>query len=121
MKNLPECLKAVAIHSGQSKSERTKAVKSIKSGNIAIVMTTPEMIIESASHINSFLYSLPPVAFICLDEVHCIAEWSHNFRPSYLRICKVRLHACQQYIINYNVLCVEARIKDTSGISAYSI
>ena len=89
MKNLPSCLEAVAIHSGQSKTDRTKALKSVKSGNIAIVMTTPEMIIESASCINSFLHSLPPVAFVCLDEVHCIAEWSHNFRPSYLRICKV--------------------------------
>lgn len=94
MKSLPKCLEAVVIHSGQSKADRTKALKSIKSGNIAVVMTTPEMIIESVSCFNSFLYSLPPVAFVCLDEVHCIAEWSHNFRPSYLRICKVCMYVC---------------------------
>lgn len=104
MKNLPECLEAVAIHSGQSKSDRTKALKSIKSGNVAIVMTTPEMIIESASWIDSFLYSLPPVAFICLDEVHCIAEWSHNFRPSYLRICKVSTTAMHMYSVHFKQL-----------------
>ena len=38
------------------------------------------------------LKRLPPVAFACIDEVHCVSEWSHNFRPSYLRIQKVHLH-----------------------------
>lgn len=32
---------------------------------------------------------LPPIAFACIDEVHCVSQWSHNFRPSYLMICRV--------------------------------
>jgi ATP-dependent DNA helicase RecQ len=30
------------------------------------------------------------VSLLAVDEAHCISEWGHDFRPSYLRIAKIR-------------------------------
>lgn len=63
----------------------------IKSGNVKVLLISPEAVVsgESSTGFGSLLRQLPPIAFACIDEAHCVSQWSHNFRPSYLMICRV--------------------------------
>uniref|UniRef100_A0A674I039 DNA 3'-5' helicase n=1 Tax=Terrapene triunguis TaxID=2587831 RepID=A0A674I039_9SAUR len=89
---LPPHLKAVCIHSNMSKSQREAAIERVKGGKVHVLLLSPEALVGGGRTGSSCLPSadqLPPVAFACIDEAHCVSEWSHNFRPCYLRLCKV--------------------------------
>ncbi|CAM4495464.1 unnamed protein product [Caretta caretta] len=89
---LPPHLKAVCIHSNMSKSQREAAIERVKGGKVHVLLLSPEALVGGGRVGSSCLPSadqLPPVAFACIDEAHCVSEWSHNFRPCYLRLCKV--------------------------------
>lgn len=62
-----------------------------KSGKLHFLIVSPEAVVagEKRTGFGSLLRSLPDIAFACIDEAHCVSQWSHNFRPSYLVIFKV--------------------------------
>ncbi|NXH87954.1 RECQ4 helicase, partial [Edolisoma coerulescens] len=78
---LPRCLKAVCIHSNLTQSQREAALEKVRNGHAQILLLSPEALVASGSFSMFFRGRFPPVAFACLDEVHCISQWSHNFRP----------------------------------------
>ncbi|XP_026578780.1 ATP-dependent DNA helicase Q4 [Pseudonaja textilis] len=89
---LPQGLKAVCVHSSMSKAQREAAMERVKAGKVQVLLLSPEALVGGGLSSSSCLPpadQLPPVAFACIDEVHCLSEWSHNFRPCYLRLCKV--------------------------------
>ncbi|XP_015283440.1 PREDICTED: ATP-dependent DNA helicase Q4 [Gekko japonicus] len=89
---LPQRLKAVCVHSNMSKTQRETAMDRVKAGKVHVLLLSPEALVGGGVSGSSCLPSadqLPPVAFACIDEAHCVSEWSHNFRPCYLRLCKV--------------------------------
>ncbi|KAM9317487.1 ATP-dependent DNA helicase Q4 [Gastrophryne carolinensis] len=89
---LPAKLKAVCVHSNMTKIQREAAIEKVKAGKVHVLLLSPEALVGGGQSGSSCLPpadQLPPVAFACIDEVHCVSEWSHNFRPCYLRLCKV--------------------------------
>jgi len=56
----------------------------LTSNTIKILFISPEKL-QSQSFLSLVrTRRIPPIYFLCVDEVHCLSEWSHNFRPAYL-------------------------------------
>lgn len=74
------------IHTGMTQKQRKDTFDIIKTGTIDALLISPEAIVAG---LDSLIRKLPPISFACIDEVHCVSQWSYNFRPSYLTLCRV--------------------------------
>ncbi|XP_073843729.1 recQ4 helicase [Musca autumnalis] len=88
---VPHFLRAHCLHTNQTPQQKMKIMQLIADGEIDVLLVSPEAVVsgERSTGFGSILRQLPPIAFACIDEAHCVSQWSHNFRPSYLMICKV--------------------------------
>ena len=76
---MPKYISAACINSYHTQEQRNMILQAFNNGCLNVLMISPErLFLESVD--------FPGVSLICIDEAHCISEWSHNFRPSYLRI-----------------------------------
>lgn len=84
MNNFPPPMKAVNLHSGQTSVLKRNAIDQLIKGEAQVAFISPEAIVNGVLTVED-LKNLPPVGFVCVDEAHCLCEWSHNFRPAYLQ------------------------------------
>lgn len=80
-------IKAMAIHSGMKKKEIDVALDNCIFGNYKFLYISPERI---ETEIFKIRVQKMKVNLVTIDEAHCISQWGYDFRPSYLKIVKLR-------------------------------
>ena len=89
--------RVASLHAGRMEepSERDRVLGSMARGESLFVFATPERF-QSArfrTHLASAVQH-QLVGMVVIDEAHCVSEWGHDFRTSYLRLARTLRTRC---------------------------
>lgn len=102
-------VKAIALTAQLTTNEMVIAFDNLKFGNFKFLYLSPEklqsnLVQEKIRELN--------VALIAIDEAHCISEWGHDFRPSYLKLKILRALHPQTPIIALTATATDLVLSD---------
>lgn len=88
MKNQVDQMQALGIeacflNSSLLKSEREQIIADVLAGKVKQLYIAPEALSKKS---NIEFFKTVNLSFVAVDEVHCVSEWGHDFRPEYRKI-----------------------------------
>ncbi len=82
-------IKAIALTGGLKSDEISVLLDNCQYGNYKFIYLSPERL--QTDWILDRIKQLP-ISMIAIDEAHCVSQWGHDFRPSYLKISNLKTH-----------------------------
>ncbi|EOY00836.1 DEAD/DEAH box RNA helicase family protein isoform 3 [Theobroma cacao] len=113
LKQLPPVIRGGLLSSSQGPEEAAETQRLIQEGSIKVLFVSPERFLNA--DFLSIFSATTFVSLVVVDEAHCVSEWSHNFRPSYMRLRASLLRA------ELNVECILAMTATATTTTLHSV